>query len=70
LKIVSPVGVLNLLRVFSATNLQPGGGNPNKFGTPTSPGGDSSHGMTFLDKAQETFGDPSYVKALDSGLLG
>jgi hypothetical protein len=64
---VSPVGVLNLLGVFSATNLQPGGGNPNKFGTPTSPGEDSSHGMTFFDKAWMSNDDATTERNKDLG---
>ena len=54
LKNVSPVGVSNLLGVFSTTNWQPGGDNPNKFGTPALPGGDLSHNTVFFNKAFDT----------------
>jgi hypothetical protein len=54
LKNMSPVGVLNLLRGLSPAKWQPGGDNPNKFGTPALSGEDPSHNPMFFYKALDT----------------
>ena len=51
LKNAHPVGVPNLLGVFSTTKRRGGGDNPNKFGTPALPGGNPSHNATFFNRA-------------------